>query len=71
MTVFGSSFILLNQISADPLHKLTCKDETFLWSPACQEAFDCLKGKLVESLVLAYPDFQKDFSLETDSSVQG
>jgi len=28
----------------DPLHKLTCKNEAFMWSPACQEAFDCLKS---------------------------
>ena len=56
---------------ADPLHKLTRKNEAFVWSPPCQEAFDCLKSKLVESPVLAYPDFQKDFSLETDASGQG
>ena len=56
---------------ADPLHKLTRKNEAFVWSPACQGAFDCLKSKLVESPVLVYPDFQKDFTLETDASDQG
>jgi len=56
---------------ADPLHQLTCKNEAFMWSPACQEVFDCLKSKLVQSPVLVYPDFQKDFTLKTDASGQG
>jgi len=42
---------------ADPLHKLTRKNEPFVWSPACQGAFECLKSKLVESPVLVYQGF--------------
>ena len=42
----------------DPLYQLTCKNEAFMWS---SEVFDCLNSKLVESPVLVYPNFQKDF----------
>ena len=37
----------------------------------CQDSFNCLKKKLVEGPVLVYPDFTKDFVLETDASIQG
>ena len=56
---------------AQPLHHLTKKDVTFTWDAACQEAFEVLKRKLIEVPVLAYPSFDKDFTLETDASVQG
>ena len=49
---------------AHPLHALTRKDE-------CQEAFTTLKQKLSSGPVLAYPDFGKDFVLETDASIRG
>ena len=42
---------------AKPLHKLTRKNVPFEWSAACQKSFDVLKNKLVESSVLAYPNF--------------
>ena len=42
-----------------------------MWDEACQESFDTLKQKLVEALVLAYLSFDKDFTLETDASIQG
>ena len=56
---------------AHPLHQLTRKDTDFVWSPECQQAFEQLKCKLVSAPVLAYPNFQLDFVLETDASVQG
>ena len=56
---------------AEPLHRLTRKDTPFEWSSDCQQAFDCLKSKLIAAPVLAYPNVRKDFCLETDASVKG
>ena len=56
---------------AEPLHVLTRKNVFFEWNSSCQEAFQCLKGKLTQALVLYYPDFNKDFILETDASIHG
>ncbi len=57
--------------TAEPLHTLTQKNETFLWTPSCQAAFQILIQKLVETPVLAYPNFQEPFVLETDASIKG
>ena len=43
----------------------------FQWTPACQEEFDQLKKALMETPVLAYPDYSKPFILETDTSLKG
>ena len=56
---------------AEPLHNLTRKNIPFEWTATCQNSFNCLKKKLVEGPVLVYPDFTKDFVLETDASIQG
>ena len=56
---------------AQPLHRLTRKDASFEWDSVCQNAFELLKQKLIEAPVLAYPSFDKDFTLETDASALG
>ena len=56
---------------AQPLHLLTRKGIKFVWSTACQDAFQLLKEKLVSHPILRYPDFNKDFFLETDTSILG
>ena len=56
---------------AEPLHWLTQKDVTFEWSLSCQNAFDTLKRALIEAPVLAYPNFSRNFRLETDACVKG
>ena len=43
----------------------------FQWTPACQEGFNQLKKALTEAPVLAYPDYSKPFTLETDASLKG
>ena len=53
---------------AAPLHNLTRKDE---WNEVCQQAFQCLKQKLVQAPILSYPIFEQDFVLEMDASVKG
>ena len=56
---------------ASPLHALTRKDTPFVWTPTCQNAFDELKQLLTKAPVLAFPDFTRDFLLETDASGVG
>jgi len=56
---------------AEPLHHLTCKNVTFEWSQEYQTAFEELKRRLITPSVLAYPNFDLDFALETDASHQG
>ena len=53
------------------LHALTRKKTQFLCSADCEIAFEVLKQKLVTSPLLAYPYFDEDFTLETDSSRLG
>ena len=57
--------------AAQPLYALTRKNVPFVWNASCQEAFDHLKQLLTEAPVLAFPDFEKDFILETDASGAG
>ena len=56
---------------AKPLHQLTKKGAGFEWTTECEMAFTTLKRKLCEAPVLAYPSFDRDFSLETDASIDG
>jgi len=51
-----------------PLTSLLRKGTPFMWSSATQEAFDTLKYALVSAPVLALPQFQKSFTIETDAS---
>ena len=55
---------------AHSLHALTCKGANFDWTDKCQ-AFSTLKEKLTGAPVLANPDFDRQFVLETDASIKG
>ena len=56
---------------AVPLHRLTEKNKPFVWSESCLEAFNELKRELTNHPILAYPDFNKEFILDTDASDYG
>ena len=56
---------------ANPLFTLTRKDVDFVWSEACEAAFHQLKKPLTEAPVLAFPEFDCGFLLETDASGVG
>ena len=43
----------------------------FEWTPSHQESFDRLKLVLTSAPVLAYPNYDKPFLLETDASLKG
>lgn len=56
---------------AHPLHVLTKKDAQFVWTEQCQTAFENVKKLLTSSPVLAFPQFDRPFLLETDASGTG
>ena len=56
---------------ARPLHRLTEKTATFMWSENCQSAFEDLRKKLTDAPVLAFPDYSRPFLLDTDASDTG
>ena len=56
---------------AKPLHKLSEKEWQFSWSIECANAFAELKNRLLTPPVLAFPDYHKQFILDTDASQDG
>lgn len=54
------------------LHSLTEIGKSFAWTKECQEAFEKLKSHLINSPILAHPDFKVPFIhvLDTDASDQ-
>jgi hypothetical protein len=53
---------------ARPLNDLTKKNTPFGWKEAQQTAFDILKNRFTTAPILAYPDNDRIFCLETDAS---
>ena len=56
---------------ARPLHKLTEKGKPFTWTKECDSSFHCLKEALASTPVLAYPESEDPFVLDTDASNVG
>lgn len=54
-----------------PLTNLLCKGEQFVWSEACNEAFDMTKKVLSSYPVLRAPDCKVPFQLSVDASNNG
>ena len=53
---------------AAPLHKLTGQGVPFIWTPACQTAFEALKTALISSPIQAMPTDDDNYVLDTDAS---
>ena len=53
---------------AQPLHRLTERTAVFTWTTECNNA---LRQRLCSTPILAYPDFTRQFILDTDASETG
>ena len=56
---------------AKPLYRLTEKTTCYNWTVECQKAFDDLKQCLTTAPILAFPNYNKSFILDTDASNTG
>lgn len=54
-----------------PLTKLTQKNQPFIWDEGCERALNTIKQTLVSAPILACPDFNLPFYVETDASDYG
>nr|ADX31265.1 unknown [Triticum aestivum] len=54
-----------------PLTDMLKKGTLFIWTPLAETAFAELKQALIQAPVLALPDFNKKFVVETDASAKG
>ena len=53
---------------AAPLHSASQKGKRFRWTAQCEEAFQNIKRKLINAPILAFPQLDVPFTLDTDSS---
>jgi len=65
------SFIRDYSAKTNPLNRLLKKDEPYIWGEEQQQAFELVKSSMTSAPILAYPDFNRPFSLYTDASKQG
>lgn len=56
---------------AHPLDKLTEKGQPFMWTKECDSSFHRLKEARASTPVLAYPESEEPFMLDTDASNVG
>jgi len=51
-----------------PLYALIRKGAQFKWTAQGEVAFEALKSRLLAPTILTYPNFTRNFILETDAS---
>ena len=64
-------FIKSFALKANPLYRLTEKGRRWEWTKECGESFTALKQTLASAPILAFPNFDNDFILDTDASTDG
>jgi hypothetical protein len=65
---YWRKFIANFSFIASPLHALTSTKQVFQWGGKQQKSFETLKEKISTTPVLALPDLQQPFEIETDAS---
>ena len=71
LTGYYRRFIQHYAMISRPLTNLLKKGVHFQWTQAAQDAFNLLKTTLIQAPVLAVPNFQKSFVVETDACDMG
>lgn len=71
LTGYYRRFIQHYGVISRPLTQLLRKETRFLWTAKEQQVFESLKQVLIQAPVLALPDFNKPFIVETDASDLG
>lgn len=68
MANYYRKYVLNYAKIARPMHDLCKKEMPFVWSQACEEAFQAIKLKLMGNQILIFPNFKETFYLTTDAS---
>ena len=64
-------FVNIHSQKVNPVFKLLKKDTKFHWTDECEQSFQAVKSDILKELFLQLPQFQTQFILTTDGSVQG
>lgn len=70
LTGYYRKFVSKYGVLAKPLTNIL-RLKTFQWSPRAQQAFDSIKQAMTKTPVLALPNFQLQFIVETDACAEG
>ena len=70
MTSYYRRFIKGYAVISKPLTVLL-KKNSFMWNEAAQQAFEELKNAMVQAPMLGMPNFEKEFTVETDACGNG
>ncbi len=68
---YVADFVQRCQLELKPLHALTADGAEWVWGEAEQAAFLAVREALTSDVVLARPDLDKEWHLETDASLSG
>ncbi len=71
LVTFYTNFLPDLATQAEPMHALQWNEAKFVWSTACQESFDVIKGNITEHLQLTLFDPRCETHVNVDASDVG